>query len=322
MHGKCRLEEAMNPPPNSFVAQSVTTLSENMDNSFTLCVILKVIKSKVLKTGETSLKEYKSEDYITVDEVKVLFRIKVANAKLLRDMITAISTLIDEATFKLSPDGISLRAMDPSHVAMVNFKWPKAVFDEYTCSEPEKLCINISELLKLIRRAGNTESAELFVDEKTNRLQLRIEGRYIRTFNLPTLEPMEEEVPVPKVTFNTKVEITTNGLRQALEDASLVSDHVRIRIGNESMTMQATGDLMGADIELKKGDEAILSLESSEESNATYSLSYLSEIVKAASALSEIVGVEFSTDMPIRLDFKQQEKGELVFYLAPRIDVE
>jgi proliferating cell nuclear antigen len=237
-------------------------------------------------------------------------------------MITAISTLIDEATFNLSTDGISLRSMDPSHVAMVSFRWPKDVFDEYSCSDSEKLCLNISELLKLLRRAGANESADLSIDVETNRLNLKIEGRYIRTFNLPTFEPMEEEVPVPKVTFNTKVEMTTDGLRQALEDASLVSDHVRIIVGNDTMTMQAAGDLMGADIEMKKGDEAILSLESSEISNATYSLSYLSEIVKAASALSEIVAVEFSTDMPIRLDFKQQQKGELVFYLAPRIDID
>jgi len=79
---------------------------------------------------------------------------------------------------------------------------------------------------------------------------------------------------------------------------------------------------MGAVIELKKGSDALLDIEASEPSKATYSLSYLSEIVKSASTTSDIATLEFSTDMPIRLDFQQPREGKLVFYLAPRIEVE
>lgn len=251
-----------------------------------------------------------------------LFRVRVADAKLLRDMITAISTLIDEATFDLTPEGIKLRAMDPSRVAMVDFAWPKTVFDEYVCSEAMKMCINISEMLKLLRRAGRDESVELSLDEKTGRLQMRIRGKYVRTFNMPTLEAMEEEVPTPKITFNVRVKTTTEGLRQAIEDASLVSDHVRVEVDQEKMLMRATGDLMGATIELKRGSDALLDLEAKETSKATFSLSYLSEIVKAAVATSDIATIEFSTDMPVRLDFQQPKEGKLTFYLAPRIEVE
>jgi len=247
-----------------------------------------------------------------------LFKAKIADAQLLKDMITAISTLIDEATFDMNPEGIKLRAMDPSRVAMVDFEWPKTVFDEYTCSEPTKMCINISEMLKLLRRTAKDESVELSLDEKTGRLQMTISGRYMRSFNMPTLEAVEEEVPTPKVAFNVEAKVTTDGLSQAIEDAKLVSDHVRI----EKMVMRATGDLMGATIELKKGSDALLDLEAKEPSKATFSLSYLSEIVKAAALTSDVATIEFSTDMPIRLDFQQPKEGKLTFYLAPRIEVE
>jgi len=63
-------------------------------------------------------------------------------------------------------------------------------------------------------------------------------------------------------------------------------------------------------------------MEAKESSRATFSLSYLSEIVKAAVATSDIATLEFSTDMPIKLDFKQPKEGKLTFYLAPRIEVE
>jgi len=249
-----------------------------------------------------------------------MFRLKVADAKLLRDMANAISILVDEATFQITPEALSLRAMDPSRVAMVDFEWPKTVFDEYVCTEPTKICINISELLKLLKRAGKGEIVELALDEKTGKLQVKMTGKYTRTFTMPILEASEEEVPTPKITFNVRAKATTEGLREAIEDAELVSDHVRIEADNEKLVFQATGDLMGATIELKKGSDALLDLEAKEPSKATFSLSYLTEIIKAASATSDIAVLEFSTDMPIKLDFQQAGEGKLVFYLAPRIE--
>ena len=251
-----------------------------------------------------------------------MFKIKVADAKLLRDMVTSISILVDEATFKIEPEGLKLRAMDPSRVAMVDFEWPQTVFDEYICSEPAKMCINISELLKLLKRAGKGETVELGLDEKTGRLQVKIVGKYTRSFTMPTLEASEEEAPTPKLTFNVKVKATTEGLSQAIEDAQLVSDHVKVEADQEKLGLNASGDLMGAEITLLKGSDTILDLEVKEPSKATFSLSYLSEIIKAASATSDIATLEFSSNMPIRLDFQQAKEGRLTFYLAPRIETE
>ena len=251
-----------------------------------------------------------------------MFKIKMTDPKLLRDMFSAIAILVDEATFNVDLEGIQLRAMDPSRVAMVDFQWSKDVFDDYQCDQPQKMCINISELLKLLRRASREEVIEISLNPENARLQISITGRYTRTFNMPTLEPQEEEAPTPKITFKVQAKITTDGLRQAIEDAQLVSDHVRIEADNEKLVLNATGDLMGANIELKKGSDTLLDLQVQEPSKATFSLSYLAEIIKAASASSEIATIEFANDMPIHIDFQQPKEGKLTYYLAPRIEVE
>ncbi|MDR2202963.1 MAG: proliferating cell nuclear antigen (pcna) [Nitrososphaerota archaeon] len=253
---------------------------------------------------------------------RTVFKLKVSDAKLLRDMATAISILIDEATFKIETNGLKLRAMDPSRVAMIDFEWPKTIFEEYVCTESTKMCINISELLKLLKRAGREESVELSLDDKTGRLQVKILGKYIRNFTMPTLEASEEEVPTPKISFNVKAKSTTAGLSQAIDDAQLVSDHVRIEADNEKLVLSATGDLMGATITLQKGSDALLDLEVKEASKATFSLSYLSEIIKAASATSDVATLEFSSDMPVYIDFQQTKEGKLTFFLAPRIETD
>jgi proliferating cell nuclear antigen len=251
-----------------------------------------------------------------------LFKVRMSDAKLFRDAVTAISTLIDEGTFNISSDGIKLRAMDPSRVAMVDFSMQKTVFDEYSSDEDTKICLSLTELLKLLKRAGKDEAVEVMLDDATGQFVVTVRGKYVRTFRMPTLEASEEEVPTPKITFNAKVTLTTDGLRQSLEDVALVSDHVRVETDGEKVTMTAKGDIMGANVELKKGSDALLSLEMTEPSKSTFPLSYLSEIVKAAAATSDIVTLEFSTDMPVRLDFKQTYDGTLVYFLAPRIEVE
>ncbi len=251
-----------------------------------------------------------------------MFGLKVADAKLLRDMMTSVSILVDEATFKLDSEGLKLRAMDPSRVAMIDFWWPKTAFEEYACTEPTKICINITELLKLLKRTGKDEVVELSLDEKTGRLQVKISGRYSRNFTMPTLEASEEEVPTPKLSFNVTAKATAEGLSQAIEDAQLVSDHVRLEADPEKLVFNAAGDLMGATITIPKGSDTLLDLEVKESSKATFSLSYLTEIIKAASQTSDIVILEFSSDMPIKLDFQQAKEGRLTFFLAPRIETE
>ena len=42
-----------------------------------------------------------------------MFKLKLSDAKLLRDMATAISILVDEATFKIDPEGTKTSCNGP-----------------------------------------------------------------------------------------------------------------------------------------------------------------------------------------------------------------
>jgi proliferating cell nuclear antigen len=61
-------------------------------------------------------------------------------------------------------------------------------------------------------------------------------------------------------------------------------------------------------------------IEVKEDSNATYSLEYLNSIVKAVGTAAGTVVCEFSSKMPLRLEFKVANIGRIHFYLAPRVE--
>src|SRR5712692_264048 len=255
-------------------------------------------------------------------ETRHMFKATMNDARLFRNLLGAISSLIEEADFNASPDGIKLRSMDPSHIAMVDFEWPKTAFDTYECTAPTKLRLSVSNLLKLLTRTKSDESIEVVYDDANTKLNMARKGRIVRKFVTPTREPSTEEVPTPKVPFNARVKSTAASLRDIIDDAQSISDNVKFEVSQEKFIVRAAGELTSALIELDKGSDAILELDVKEPAKATYNLNYLGEIIRAGSGASEVTTLEFSTNMPIKVEFEMPQQGRLLYYLAPRIEAE
>src|SRR5438094_9937582 len=124
---------------------------------------------------ESSLAETTSKKEGTVKAA--LFRATMNDARLFRNLIGAISSLIEEADFNATPEGIKLRSMDPSHIAMVDFEWRKAAFDTYECNTPTKLRLSFSNLLKLVKRTRSTAHVEIVYADTNNKRNLTLTAK-------------------------------------------------------------------------------------------------------------------------------------------------
>jgi proliferating cell nuclear antigen len=214
-----------------------------------------------------------------------------------------------------------MRAMDPIRVAMVDFELSKDAFEEYQCSSEMKMGINLEEMGKIMRRAGSGDSLELIHDDKSNKLLVRFRGKSIRTFSQSLLDIGAEELPTPRVEFNVAAKLTTEAIGEAIKDAGVVSDQVKIMTKPDTLIMQASGDTGDALVEFRKGSEALLDLQVKEESNAIYALNYLNDMMKASS-ISETAVLQFSTNMPLRIDLSISSGGRITYFLAPRREAE
>ena len=74
-------------------------------------------------------------------------------AEKLKDSIESISTLVDEARFRLTPQGLSVKAVDPANVAMVSFELSKDAFESFEATEGE-LGIDLTKLIGVLEMAG------------------------------------------------------------------------------------------------------------------------------------------------------------------------
>ncbi|MEM4635642.1 MAG: DNA polymerase sliding clamp [Candidatus Nitrosocaldus sp.] len=277
---------------------------------------------------------------------------KSKSAEEWKTIVSAISTIVEEATFEATSEGISFRGMDPSHVALIDVQLLNSAFEYYRCDGSIRFAVRVDEFLKLLKRAGKDDSIEVSigstgavaegegegesnmergeevtaVEEKEmvaltsdeNTLSIRMVNNYTRQYKMRLIESTSSSTPLPKISFNTKVVMKMAQFVEALKDVEIVSDYITMRCDGNTLQLIGKGDSGDALITFKKGDEGVEEISSNGESSATYSLEYLGSIVKAVDNAENIV-IEYSTRMPLRLEFKMP-LCRIYFYLAPRVE--
>jgi proliferating cell nuclear antigen len=248
-----------------------------------------------------------------------MFLAKTATASEWRAVSAAVKTLVEEATFDANSEGLKFRAMDPSHVALVDLEWPVAAWTNYECDRPFKFSVRVEDLTKLVSRAEPKDSVEISSGEDDS-ISVRFSNGYKREFNIHLIESTASSAPLPKLELDTKATMTKTILEKVLGDISVVSDQVTIQATNDKITFSGKSDVGRAEISLAKNDADVLALQSKMESKATYSIDYISGILKALGGVADTVEMEYSTKKPILLHLKLNDLGaKISYFLAPRV---
>lgn len=239
----------------------------------------------------------------------------------------AVKTLVEEATFEANSEGLTFRAMDPSHVALVDLTLPNSSFASYECSKPFKFSLRVEDLVKTMNRSDSHDSVLLTDADPDAKEEAANEGIWVvfqngyrRKFNIHLIESTAGAAPLPKLEYKTRASLTMKILEKVLADINVVSDQVTIQATAEKLQFTGKSDVGTAHINLAKNDADVLELHAEEESKATYSVEYLNSILRALSGTADTVQIEFSTKKPIRSEMALNSQGaKLAHFLAPRV---
>jgi proliferating cell nuclear antigen len=245
-----------------------------------------------------------------------LFSAKTSGSDEWKAILSAISTLVEEATFEATSEGITFRGMDPSHVALIDISWPNSAFEKYESDGDIKFGVRIDEFSKLIKRADKTESVEISILE--NMLLISI-GKN-KQYKMRLIESSATDTPLPKIPYDAKIGLATTLFDKILGDVQVVSDYLTIKATATKAEFSGKGDSGEVLISLQKQQDELSEITVKEESTGTYSLEYLNPIVKAVGTASGSIICEYSTAKPLRIEFKVANMGRIHFYLAPRVE--
>ncbi len=245
-----------------------------------------------------------------------MFSAKTSGSDEWKAILSAISTLVEEATFEATAEGITFRGMDPSHVALIDISWPNSAFEKYESDGDIKFGVRIDEFSKLIKRADKTESIEISISD--NMLLISI-GKN-KQYKMRLIESSATDTPLPKIPYDTKIVLANILFDKILGDIQVVSDYLTIKTSAAKAEFSGKGDSGEALISLQKQQDELSEITVKEESTGTYSLEYLNPIVKAVGAASGSIICEYSSAKPLRIEFKVANMGRIHFYLAPRVE--
>ncbi len=249
-----------------------------------------------------------------------MFTAKLSDPRLFVNAVSTIGELIDEGIFNLNRDGISFIAADRAMVSVVDFKMVASAFDEYNIDTEQRIGLNITNLLSVLKRVDADD--KLVLNLQDSKLEIRLEGKSKRRFVVPLLDISQEEIPpISQLEFPAKAELKPHLLAVGIEDADIISDAVLFEAMNDKFVMRAEGDVSKAELELERGNESLLNLETNGQVKSRYPIDYLKKMVKAAK-IADSVTVRLGQDYPMKLEFKAGDKASITFILAPRVSDE
>lgn len=217
--------------------------------------------------------------------------------------------LLEEATFRVNGDTVTLCEMDDSRVAMLKAVVRREGLEDYVEEkQPDKLFrVDLATFSNAIRQAGYPATV------KSDGAYLHFENSW-GNYRMPLLLFDTEKPPQPKIEYTAHATLDISEIFDKLkwihdkpDGVTLIAKDgkLRVRAGN------GVGERLEAEIGECKG-----------EAKACYSLEYLKVLKERYS--SEGWDIEFATEMPLHAQ-KTKRVGErdslqLDFWLAPRIE--
>ncbi len=249
-----------------------------------------------------------------------MLRVVTKDIELWNTVVKAASALLEEIALEFHPDRITMRSMDPSHIAMLNLDWLAQSFDEYSCDGEYVLALRIEDLENVIKRASRGESMEITLGEG-NTIVFKVSDGYEKEYTLHILESAHTAIPVPKVSFAAKFVITLKGFRDALDDISTVSDQVNIKAEQGRITMIGSSEYGNVKVTMTTSTPDIKEITVQDQASSSYSVEYLQKFVKSLKSGLDFITVEFGSRLPIKVQAAFDDKGsKFEYYLAPRLD--
>ncbi|KAL0228077.1 hypothetical protein RCL1_004220 [Eukaryota sp. TZLM3-RCL] len=259
----------------------------------------------------------------------MVFEARLPKVSTLKKIVDAIKDLVKEANIECNLQGLSLQAMDGSHVALVSLMLRKEGFEDFTNHRNLTLGINLKNLDTFLKCAGKDDSVTLRAEDKADVLEITFEspsGDKCSTFTLKLMDIDQENLGIPETPYETTIRLGAGEFQRICRDLGQLGDTITISTARDEVTFSASGDIGGGTMTLRPNsnverDEDLVEIEQSSPITLSFGVRYLRDFTKATS-LSPLVILKMSPDSPLVVEYVIENLGRISFYVAPKIESE
>jgi proliferating cell nuclear antigen len=252
-----------------------------------------------------------------------MFTAKVKDSKVVKGIFDAVSAIITETRLKVDPKfGITMTAMDGSHICLVSLTLKKEDMDEFTSDKIYELGINLEDLVKIIKRGGAKDEITLSHDPKEKKLviEMKTEGaKKARKFTIALIDIEVEDINLESLNemqFDNKCIFDLGILDEAIKDAEIFSEVLQIK-AEEKLVFSAEGTMGDMEYVLEK--EELEKAEFGAKSDGSFAIQFLKSILKITTIASK-VEVSLKSESPVKMEFNLLNHSKILYFLAPRVE--
>lgn len=243
----------------------------------------------------------------------------IVSADTLKDALDSVSVLVDECKIRLNEADLSIRAVDPANVGMVDLTLDAAAFESYE-ADGGVIGVNLAKLEDFVGMASGDQLVELELDEETRKLNIRMDG-LSSTLALIDPDSIRQEPDIPDLDLAAEIVLEGAQLDRGIKAADMVSDHVRLRVDSDAEAYHIAAEGDTDDVDFQLDDDDLIALTAGV-ADSLFSLDYLKDMNKAIPKDAEVT-VELGEEFPVKIHYAVAEgQGNVTYMLAPRIQSE
>ena len=243
-----------------------------------------------------------------------IFKLELSNNSVFKDAFDSVSRIIDEIMIEINSEEFKVNALDRSHISFVHLEFKKEFFDEFECDIEDKICVDTSEFMQILKRLKKNDVLRLENDD--NNIIITLIGDSTRRFKIRLID-MEYDTPTPpSINPPCSVNIESALLKDCLGDMELFGDVITYKITDDYFIAESNGEFGDSSFKYLHGEDINESVQSK------FSIEKLKDML-TASKFSPICEVCVGNNMPLIIRFELETgDGKLQFLLAPRLEAD
>ena len=235
-----------------------------------------------------------------------MFEAQVSQSAILKKIIDAIKDLVTETSWDCSSTGMSLQAMDTSHVSLVSVQLNADGFAKFRCDRGITLGMNLASLAKVLKGASNDDTVTIKAPDNADKITLLFEAKNeteVSEYELKLMNLDSEYLGIPDTQYSVNIQMPSHKFQRICRDLAQFGDTITISCAKDGVRFGTSGDLGTGNIRLfqtasqDNPDEKVV-IKMSEPIILSFSAKNLMQFSKAT-PLSPQVELKLAPDVPL-----------------------
>jgi proliferating cell nuclear antigen len=250
------------------------------------------------------------------------FYLTFKNGKIFKDLVDICKDIIGEINLEITDAGITMQAMDMSHISLINFFIDKSDFEEYSIEKPVVLSLSLKSL-HFILKCYKDEYKLSLVHNKENVLKIIFYSVDVEndtdqqyTWNLTLLDIESEKLSIPDEDADVEIKSNANDFSTMIKNIANLGDSLKICTIGKLLQLEVSGDIGNVEVSKSFNKQKMISKCNLE---LCFSMRYILLFSKGSNLTQDLI-IKMRQEQPIELIYHINNKSYLQFFLAPKVE--